>query len=160
MIRKYTPADKSELCNFFYSLIEGHKDYISHGELQMGIATDIGVLSPEYKKNWEAYLEKQISIPDNSILLYEEDRELTGFILFGITNDGAKPYGVVFDLGIKPASRGKHVGLQLLQEAISHFRKQGIQDCYLESGVNNHSAHDFFRKHGFIQVSDIFRLKL
>ena len=79
---------------------------------------------------------------------------------FGITNDGARPYGVIFDLSVDPAYRGKRIGQELLQRATESFRDKGIQDCYLESGVNNHSAHQFFEHHGFKQVSDIFRLKL
>ena len=93
--------------------------------------------------------------------LKEVNIELIDFKLeFGITNDGAKPYGIIFDLSVDPAYRGKRIGQELLQRATESFRDKGIQDCYLESGVNNHSAHQFFEHHGFKQVSDIFRLKL
>ena len=74
--------------------------------------------------------------------------------------DGAEPYGVIFDMAVAPDARGKRIGEQLLEKAVENFRERGIRNCYLESGVNNHSAHHFFQKHGFAQVSDIFRMKL
>lgn len=45
-IRPYAPQDRQKLCDLFAELIENHKEYISHGELQMGIATDRGELAP------------------------------------------------------------------------------------------------------------------
>lgn len=160
MIRKYTTEDRQALCEFFSSLIETHKAYISHGELQMGIATDRGQLAKDYKTKWLQYLDRQSANPENTILLYEENSKIIGFTLFGITNDGAQPYGVIFDLGVAPACRGKHIGQQLLTKALDCFKALGIQNCYLESGIDNHSAHGFFRKNGFSAVSEIFRLKL
>ncbi|WP_298614604.1 GNAT family N-acetyltransferase [uncultured Odoribacter sp.] len=160
MIRKYTIDDRHALCEFFSSLIEIHKEYISHGELQMGIATDRGQLAKDYKTKWLQYLDRQSANPENTILLYEEKGKIIGFTLFGITNDGAQPYGVIFDLGVAPACRGKHIGQQLLTKALDCFKALGIQNCYLESGIDNHSAHGFFRKNGFSAVSEIFRLKL
>ena len=159
MIRKYTTTDRLALCEFFSALIEAHKAYISHGELQMGIATDRGQLAQDYKTKWLQYLDRQSGNTENTILLYEEKGEIVGFTLFGISNDGAEPYGVVFDLGVAPAHRGKHIGQQLLTQALDSLKAQGIQNCYLESGIDNHSAHDFFRKNGFTAVSEIFRLK-
>ena len=160
MIQIYSTDYRIQLCEFFSRIIESHKAYISHGELQMGIALDNNELAPNYKDMWLNYLDRQTENPDNTLLLYLEKETIIGFVLFGITNDGAAPYGVIFDLSVDPIYRGKHIGQELLQKATESFRNKGIKDCYLESGVNNHSAHRFFEHHGFKQVSDIFRLKL
>ena len=160
MIKTYTTEYRTLLCEFFSRVIESHKAYISHGELQMGIALDSDELAPNYKEMWLQYLDRQVADPNNTLLLYLEGDDIVGFVLFGITDDGALPYGVIFDLSVDPAYRGKRIGHQLLQQATESFKAKGIRDCYLESGVNNHSAHRFFEHHGFRQVSDIFRLKL
>ena len=160
MIKAYSTDYRTRLCEFFSKIIETHKAYISHGELQMGVALDSNELAPDYQEAWLKYLDRQVANPDNTLLLYLDGEEITGFILFGITEDGAAPYGQVFDLSVDPAYRGKHIGQELLQRATTSFREWGVKDCYLESGVNNHSAHRFFEHHGFQQVSDIFRLKL
>lgn len=160
MISKYTTQDRTTLCEFFSRIIETHKDYISHSELQMGIALNNKELTPNYKEMWLKYLDQQTANPDNTVLLYQEENTLVGFIIFGIIRDGAAPYGMVFDLSVDPNYRGKRIGQELLQIATDSFKAKGIKDCYLESGVNNHNAHRFFEHHGFTQVSDIFRLKL
>lgn len=160
MIKEYIADYKLPLSEFFARIIENHKAYISHSELQMGVASDSDALAPDYMEKWLKYLDRQISTPNNTLLLYTEDEKIIGFVLFGIVQEGFTPYGMIFDLSVDPAYRGKRIGQELLQRATATFREKGIRDCYLESGVNNHSAHRFFEHHGFQQVSDIFRLKL
>lgn len=163
MIRPFDPQqDKERLCDLFATLIEHHKAYISHGELQMGIATDSNTLAPNFKKVWLQYLERQYTDPQTSIRVYETDGNgtLTGFIIFGTRDDGAAPYGVIYDLGVLPGFREKGTGSQLVRTALDCFREQGVESCYLESGINNHSAHHFFEQFGFHQVSCVFRNKL
>ena len=50
------------------------------------------------------------------------------------------------------------MGNTLLQTAIDWFRDKGIQDIFLESGKDNHNAHRFFEKRGFVHVSEIYKL--
>ena len=85
---------------------------------------------------------------------------LAGFIIFGTRDDGAAPYGVIYDLGVLPELRKKGTGSLLVRTALDALREQGVEACYLESGVNNHSAHHFFEQFGFRQVSCVFRNKL
>jgi ribosomal protein S18 acetylase RimI-like enzyme len=160
MIREYNKDDKAMLCEFFANILEEHKDYISHGELQMGIAVDSGVLAPDFREKWAEYLDRQMAIAENRILLNEDDGLLNGFIIFGITDDGDAPFGMIFDLAVTPECRGKHIGQSLVEKAMEYFKQSNIKGCYLESGVNNHSAHHFFERHGFAHVSNIYRLKL
>ena len=110
MIQTYSIDYRTQLCEFFSRIIESHKAYISHGELQMGIALDSNELAPNYKEMWLNYLDRQVENPDNTLLLYLENGTIIGFVLFGITNDGARPYGVIFDLSVDPAYRGKRIG--------------------------------------------------
>ena len=107
MITTYSINYRTQLCEFFSRIIESHKAYISHGELQMGIALDGNELAPNYKEMWLKYLDRQVENPDNTLLLYLEDRTIIGFVLFGITNDGASPYGVIFDLSVEANTSGR-----------------------------------------------------
>ena len=122
MIREYNKDDKTILCDFFANILEEHKDYISHGELQMGIAVDCGVLAPDFREKWAEYLDRQVAIPENRILLYEENGVLNGFIIFGITDDGDAPFGMIFDLAVTPELRGKHIGQSLVSKAMEYFK--------------------------------------
>lgn len=78
MIRSYKFEDRTTLCDFFAIVLEEHKDYISHGELQMGIATEPGILATDYKQKWLQYLDRQTADPSNTVLLYEDNGILTG----------------------------------------------------------------------------------
>ena len=51
MITIYSTDYRTQLCEFFSRIIESHKAYISHGELQMGIALDGNELAPNYKES-------------------------------------------------------------------------------------------------------------
>lgn len=152
-IRPYTPQDRQKLCDLFAELIENHKEYISHGELQMGIATDRGELAPDFRNAWLRYLDRQTADPETEIMLAEQDGTPTGFVIYGINRDGAAPYGMIYDVGLLPRHRSRGTGSLLVRTALDALREKGIADCYLESGVDNHSAHRFFEKFGFGQVS-------
>ena len=65
---------------------------------------------------------------------------------------------MVGDILVNPQCRGGGLGNTLLQTAIDWFRAKGIQDIFLESGKDNHSAHRFFEKRGFVHVSEIYKL--
>ena len=159
-IRPYAPQDRQKLCDLFAELIENHKEYISHGELQMGIATDRGELAPDFRNAWLRYLDRQTADPETEIMLAEQDGTPTGFVIYGINRDGAAPYGMIYDVGLLPRHRSRGTGSLLVRTALDALREKGVADCYLESGVDNHSAHRFFEKFGFGQVSCIFRAKL
>lgn len=145
-IRPYAPQDRQKLCDLFAELIENHKEYISHGELQMGIATDRGELAPDFRNAWLRYLDRQTADPETEIMLAEQDGTPTGFVIYGINRDGAAPYGMIYDVGLLPRHRSRGTGSLLVRTALDALREKGVADCYLESGVDNHSAHRFFRK--------------
>ena len=73
MIRPYTPQDRQKLCDLFAELIENHKEYISHGELQMGIATNRGELAPDFRDAWLRYLDRQIADPETRIIIFSNN---------------------------------------------------------------------------------------
>lgn len=159
-IIKYNKTRRDELANFFISIISNYSDYISHGELQMGIAINDSQLAPNAKELWLEYLDRQSSNPDISIALAIENNEVVGFIIAGIESDGAQPYGMIYDLSVDPTKRKLGIGSQLMSHGIQHIKEMGAEDCYLESGLHNHSAHDFFKRYGFTAVSKIFKTKL
>jgi ribosomal protein S18 acetylase RimI-like enzyme len=59
---------------------------------------------------------------------------------------------------VKETCRRGGVGTALLQAALGWFKERGIKDVYLESGLNNHAAHEYFMRRGFVKVSEIYKL--
>ncbi|MBQ5593862.1 MAG: GNAT family N-acetyltransferase, partial [Bacteroidales bacterium] len=101
--------------------------------------------------------------PDNlpaAVLIYtsEEDDKILAFSVLELSEDGASAFGVICDMLVHPSKRGTGLGSQLLEKSKEWFRSLGIDEIYLESGLKNHSAHQFFEKKGFKPVSYVFKL--
>lgn len=149
--------DVARLAEMFWNNIKNAPAYISHGEIQMGIAEGVGQLAADGYEKWIGYITDKIENKRSTVLLSEENDELAGFIVLEIDSDNDKPFGVICDLLTAPETRGKGIGSLLLKSGMEWLRQNGIHDFYLESGVNNHRAHEFFERHGFKMVSHIFK---
>ena len=157
MYRDASISDIEKLSEIFWDNLVSNPSYISHGEIQMGIATDVDTPAINGLDKWKIYIEKKIIENGSSVLLYEEDGKIEGFIVVEIDSDGDKPFGVICDLLTSPGIRRKGVGKALLKRGILWMEEQQVVDFYLESGINNHSAHEFFQHMGFKMVSHIFK---
>lgn len=160
-------SDASALADIFMGHISAHTEYISHGEIQMGVGEGVmvnGALvarpAPDGREKWMKYI--QLHIQEDSIAhvwkAVADDGSIMGFAVADIEDDGDAPFGMVCDVLVKEAYRGHGAGEALLQTAINWLRSRGVKDIYLESGKNNHAAHRFFEKRGFTHVSEIYKL--
>lgn len=162
-----TKADSKALADFFIGHITAHPEYISHGEIQMGVGEGKivdGVLvarpAPDAREKWMKYILEHIE-NDSFAQVWKAvapDGAIVGFCVADIEEDGDAPFGMVCDILVNPDYRGHGTGQALLNTAISWLRSRGINDIYLESGKDNHSAHRFFEKRGFSHVSEIYKL--
>ena len=160
--------DEVTLCEMFLSHLNDHTEYISHGEIQMGVGDghfEDGMLvtspSPNALHFWMKYIHNNITDLEGALVLkaVSSDGEVVAFCVTEIQEDGADPYGMVCDLLVKDSCRGVGVGTALLGSALQWLRSKGITDVYLESGLNNHAAHEYFRRRGFVKVSEIYKLQ-
>ena len=160
-------ADATALTNLFIGHISAHPEYISHGEIQMGVGVGaivdgalVARTAPDAREKWMKYI--LMHIEDSSIAevwkLVSDDGALQGFCVADIESDGDAPFGMVCDVLVREEFRGHGAGEALLQTAIAWLRSRGIQDIYLESGKNNPAAHRFFEKRGFTHISEIYKL--
>ncbi len=159
--------DRETLADIFIHHIDSNEEYISHGELQMGVGTVVknadGTSSVRTADNgrdmWLKYITEKIGAKDLAVVYKAvKENEIVGFCVADIEEDGAEPFGMVCDVLVKEKARSWGIGGRLLQKAIDWLRSKGISDIYLESGKNNHDAHKFFEKRGFVKMSEIFRL--
>lgn len=160
-------SDSELLADMFIAHVGANREYISHGELQMGVGVakigpdgDINAaLAPDGRKMWMKYITEKIS-SDNAVVYkaVEDTGSIVGFCVADIEEDGADPFGMVCDVFVKESAREGGIGGRLLDKAVEWLHSKGIADIYLESGKNNHSAHSFFKKRGFVNISEIFKL--
>ena len=66
------------------------------------------------------------------------------------------PFGVLCDILVNAEARGRGVGSRLFSAAEDWFKSRNLKDVYLESGKNNHNAHNFFMRRGFMKVSEVY----
>ena len=178
-----TTAERSDaeiLCNIFINHITEHPEYISHGEIQMGVGEGtyvpsdksgaggfISKPSPFAREKWMNYINGKFDTLETSSIFKAavissgslEVEEIAGFCVLEITDDGDAPFGMLCDVLVKEEYRGKGIGTKLIQKSMEWFRSKGIKDIYLESGLGNHAAHAYFERLGFHQVSHIFKLE-
>lgn len=159
--------DAPVLADIFFGHLAAHPEYISHGEMQMGVGEGVirdGVLiaqtAPDGREKWMSYILEHIE--DDSYAevwkAVSEEGETVGFAVADIETDGDAPFGMVCDVLVKEDYRGHGTGDALLQTAIGWLRGRGVSGIYLESGKNNHAAHRFFEKRGFTHISEIYKL--
>ena len=166
-ILKAGVEDEGTLCDIFFEHIENHHEYISHGEIQMGVGTGhiedgrlVAEPAPQGRRFWMKYIHGNIMDEEGAAVYKAVMHDQTiGFCVAEIMEDGADPFGMVCDVLVRENSRAKGVGTALLDTAIAWLRDKGIKDIYLESGLDNHSAHEYFMRRGFVKVSEIYKLK-
>ena len=159
--------DASALADLFIGHITAHPEYISHGEVQMGIGEvsvqDGSFVAHPTSDAREKWMKCFLEMLSNDALVgvwkaVDNKGILMGFCIAYIEEAEGAPFGMVGDILVNPQCRGGGLGNTLLQTAIDWFRAKGIQDIFLESGKDNHSAHRFFEKRGFVHVSEIYKL--
>ncbi|RXM51206.1 MULTISPECIES: GNAT family N-acetyltransferase [unclassified Chryseobacterium] len=151
-----------ELVDFFIT----HKtdSYISHGEMMSGRAVDTHHWNPDL----EVILTEQLLTDFNSdgssklniLIAEDENKEIVGMMVFNIINSPFKKYAILEDMLLDQSVRGQSLGSKLLEKAIEESKSWNISFILLESGVNNHGAHQFFNRYGFKKVSESYILTL
>lgn len=166
-IVKASEEDVQALADLFLGHINSHREYISHGEIQMGVGQGrfvdgelVAGPAPDAEKMWKKYITANILDSGGALVCkaVSGDGSILGFVVAEIQEDGAEPFGMLCDLLVKEGCRTSGTGTALLEHALGWFSSKGISDIYLESGLHNHAAHEYFRRRGFVKVSEIFRL--
>lgn len=163
MWKKATVKDAPELCKLFFAVLRQHRSYSSHGEMQMGITDDKRRILDCAEENWCSYIIKKIRNKDKAhpsvVLKYQKAGKLIAFGVFMITDDGYHKFGMICDMVVHPKFRRHGLGSELFGLGKDWFASHNITDIYLESGISNHSAHNFYKHRGFKCVSYVYKLK-
>jgi ribosomal protein S18 acetylase RimI-like enzyme len=86
------------------------------------------------------------------LFLAREGDDLVGFCTADIDTGGYEmdaTRGVVRNLYVRPATRGRGVGGALLAAAEAHLAEQGADVLSLEAMADNEAARRFYRRHGY-----------
>lgn len=163
-IKPATVSDKEALADLFYAHLSENVEYISHGEMQMGIGhlvfngkEYVPQLDADTRHLWLTYIEEHMTAEGMAVYKAEDSTgALLGFCVMETDSDGGAPFGVLCDILVNAVARGQGVGSRLFSAAEDWFKSRNLKDVYLESGKNNHNAHDFFIRRGFMKVSEVY----
>jgi GNAT superfamily N-acetyltransferase len=157
MYRDANTGDSDRLARLFWENLLSQPGYVSHGEMQMGVADAPRRPAADGLDKWTRYVREKIEGRRGHVIVREREGEIDGFVVVEVAEDGDRPFGVICDLLVRPDRRGEGTGAALLEAGMDWLRGQGVNAFYLESGIENHAAHDFFERHGFRAVSRVFR---
>lgn len=163
-IKPATVSDKEALADLFYAHLSENVEYISHGEMQMGIGhlvfngeEYVPQLDADTRHLWLTYIEEHMTAEGMAVYKAEDSTgALLGFCVLETDSDEGAPFGVLCDILVNTAARGQGVGSRLFSAAEDWFKSRNLKDVYLESGKNNHNAHNFFMHRGFMKVSEVY----
>ncbi|MFZ6689400.1 GNAT family N-acetyltransferase [Undibacterium sp. SXout11W] len=161
-------ATADDIADFFCA--NANADYISHSELQGGRALAPGVWNPDLRQlifdQANAILKAQgdASCTAKIYCVYLQHR-LLGVAFLSLSGDtngvfNTKRFAVLEDIIISPDARGMRVGKRFLDFIIENLKVNDVHRLFLESGITNHKAHDFFEREGFQQTSVVMMREL
>jgi N-acetylglutamate synthase-like GNAT family acetyltransferase len=104
----------------------------------------------------EDRLETIASDPNNFLFVCEADEVVCGTALLTLCLDamfGNQPYGVLENVVVNEAWRGKGIGRRLFEHAEEMCRIRDCSKIMLVSTTTRESAHRFFEKQGFSSAS-------
>lgn len=118
-----------------------------------------GDLLPAYA----AAFDEMMKSPDNRIVVAEQDGEIIGSLqlvfIAGLSRQGAKR-AIVESVRVSSSARGQNTGTLLMKEAIARARAAGCKLVQLTSDKRRTRAHLFYRRLGFLQTHEGFKLDL
>ncbi len=155
-LRPMEEDDVSWAAGLLCRTIQANSAYISHGELQMGIALSQTELSPAAESLTAQELLEQLRSGAAAMLTATIDDRRAGFVSARIEAQLETSYGVIADIAVEPDLRNRGLGSQLLQRVMEIFRSGNVRRVFLESGLENHGAHHLFAKFGFRPISKVF----
>ena len=107
-----TVSDKEALADLFYAHLSENVEYISHGEMQMGIGhlvfngeEYVPQLDVDTRHLWLIYIEEHMTSEGMAVYKAEDSTgALLGFCVLETDSDGGAPFGVLCDILVNERS--------------------------------------------------------
>ena len=133
---KATHSDIPELIELLRSLFEQEAEFEPNSEIQSKALSKI-ILDPK------------IGI----ILIAKEDDKILGMVNLLFTESTAlgSKVALLEDMVVLSSSRGRGIGSQLIDYAISEAKKAGCKRITLLTDIENTKAQSFYQKKGFVK---------
>ena len=109
--------------------------------------------TPRTADGYAGFLGTQLDNPDAVVLVAEREDEVIGYAYAGVEGHDwmalRGPAGVLHDLVVDPAERGRGVARMLLEAAVAWLRERGAPRVVLSTAERNEPAQRLFARAGF-----------
>ena len=109
--------------------------------------------TPRTPQGYASFLGTQLEEPDIMILVAEKEGEVIGYTYAGVEGTDYMslrgPAGVLHDIVVDPAHRGRGVGQMLLDATLAALGGRGVHQVVLSTAERNPTAQRLFERAGF-----------
>jgi ribosomal protein S18 acetylase RimI-like enzyme len=109
--------------------------------------------TPQTEHGYGSYLGSQLGNPDIVVLVAEDGGEVLGYTFAGVEGYDYMslrgPAGVLYDIVVDPAHRGRGVGRALLDATLAELKTRGAPRVVLSTAERNEPAQRLFARAGF-----------
>ena len=106
-------------------------------------------------RNWQwrkvRHIDADVEANASGIFVAESEEDVIGYITTRVDHDSK--VGGIPNIAVLPDYRGRKVGSQLMQTALSYFRKQGMAFARIETLAQNDIGSNFYPDTGFQEVA-------
>lgn len=143
-IRRATATDVRTMGRLGAILVRTHHDF----DAERFIAA-----TPQTEHGYGSYLGSQLKNPDIVILVAVHDGEVVGYTFAGVEGydymELRGPAGVLYDIVVDPAHRGRGTGQALLDATLLELQARGAPRVVLSTAERNEPAQRLFARAGF-----------
>ena len=143
-IRPATAADVRAMGRLGAVLVQTHHDFD---------AARFIAATPRTEHGYASYLGSQLAKRDIIILVAEDDGDVLGYTFAGIEGydymELRGPAGVLYDIVVDQAHRGRGIGQALLEATLAELKTRGAPQVVLSTAERNESAQRLFARAGF-----------
>ena len=143
-VRPARPDDAPALGRLGALLVRTHHDFDPRRFMEA---------TPHTERGYAAYLGSQLGTPDVIVLVAEQGSEVVGYAYAGVEGPDLMalrgPAGVLHDIVVDPACRGRGIGGMLLEAAVSELEARGAPRVVLSTAERNEAAQRLFARAGF-----------
>ena len=144
IVRHATPADLQQLGRLGALLVEEHHGFDPRRFL---------AARPGTPEGYASFMSTQLEDPDAAVLVADDGGEVIGYAYAAIEGYDYMalrgPAGVLHDVIVDPEHRGRGVGRQLLDAALTFLRSRGVPRVVLSTAERNEAAQRLFASAGF-----------
>src|SRR5262245_14487558 len=144
IIRRASRADLPVLGRLGALLVKTHHDFDPKRFIPATSQTSAGY-------GW--FLGTQLDEPQVAVLVAEERGDVVGYAYVGVEDRDYMslrgPAGVLHDVVVDPAHRGRGIGRKLVDAALEFLRQHGAPQVVLSTAESNEAAQHLFAGAGF-----------